>query len=51
MCSIDIEPCNQAHRHLRQALRDAEQVIMDEIEGDDDEYEEEPRAGLAYEYP
>lgn len=37
MCSIDIVPCNQAHRHLRQVLRDAEMVVMDEINDKDDD--------------
>ena len=37
MCTIEIEPCNQAHRHLRQAMRDAEMAIMDEIENEEEE--------------
>ena len=45
MCSIDIEPCNQARRHLRGALRQAEMAILDEIEDDEDEPQDDDFMG------
>lgn len=36
MCKIDIEPCNQAHRHLRSALADAADAVID-VPDDDEE--------------